>query len=62
MPTLLVLSVSRGTEECVKIPLVISLLNKAKEMRRRKADAHGGLWDGFGGRSQGTQEGTWDSD
>lgn len=50
------------TEECVKIPLVISLLNKPKDTNRRKADANDGLWDGSGGRGQGTQEGTWDSD
>lgn len=51
-----------ATEERVKIPLVISLLNKPKDTNRRKADANDGLWDGSGGRGQGTQEGTWDSD
>lgn len=47
------------TEECIKIPLVVSLLNKAKEMSRRKADANSGLCNVFGGRGQGTQEATW---
>lgn len=62
MPALLMLFHRAETEECTKIPLWFLLLIKVKEMSRRKADPNSDLQDDFGGKRQGIQEKTWDSD
>lgn len=63
MPALLILSISQGRNcRMYQNTSMISVLNKVKETSRRKADPSGDLQDDSGGKSQGTQEETWDSD